>query len=274
MDNKKVQVSTVPGQKPNLNAALAYSQMLGFYIFPIYYKSKKPITQHGFKDSSKDKDQIMQWWSEHPNANIGLPTGKINNLVVLDVDPRNNGHMSLEELIYDYGDLPHTVESLTGGGGQHFFFEYDERIQKSKLEGYPGIDLQGEGKYIVLPPSTHPNGNKYEYELSSKPIATPVAKAPSWLVQLASKPKEKQYQKKSSSYWMDIFHNTTEGNRNNAAAQLAGHLFRRYIDPKLVVEIMYLWNTKVDPPLELEELNKIIDSIASKELARRSKKGG
>ncbi|MDX8045446.1 bifunctional DNA primase/polymerase [Gracilibacillus sp. S3-1-1] len=274
MSNKKSPGIAVPEQSANLNAAIAYSQMLGWSIFPIYYKSKKPITQHGFKDASNNVEQIKRWYTEHPSAGIGLPTGKINDVVVLDIDPRNRGDVSLEELQHDYEDLPDTVLSLTGGGGQHFFFQYDERINKSKLESYEGVDVQGDGKYIVLPPSTHPNGNKYEYEYSSKPIVTQIAKAPEWLIQLASKPKEKEYQKKPSSHWIDIFHHTSEGTRNNAAAQLAGHLFRRYVDPSLVVEIMHLWNTKVDPPLEGGELNKIINSIAGKELKRRSLKGG
>lgn len=74
----------------------------------------------------------------------------------------------------------------------------------------------------------------------------------------------------NSNYWAEVFRGVSKGNRNNTATKLVGHLFRRYVDPLLVVEIMHLWNkTRVNPPLEKSELNTIINSIAIKELHRR-----
>nr|WP_245983684.1 primase alpha helix C-terminal domain-containing protein [Ammoniphilus oxalaticus] len=61
-----------------------------------------------------------------------------------------------------------------------------------------------------------------------------------------------------------------EGNgRNPAAASIAGHLFRKYVDPILIYEIMVLWNERNSPPMDIKELNKIVDSIAKKEIGRR-----
>lgn len=256
----------------NLKAAIAYASMLDWSIFPLWPKSKKPITKNGFKDATNNIKQIEEWWTLYPDAGIGLPTGKINDVVVIDIDPRNNGHLSFDRLIDENEELPHTVHCMTGGGGDHFYFKYDERINKSSLSGYPGLDVQGNGKYVILPPSTHPSGKQYYWEESSKPVVTPIADMPNWLINLLSLSNNTAYQKKESSYWVNLFNDTTAGNRNNAAAKMAGHLFRRYVDPKLTVEIMHLWNAeKVNPPLDGEELNKIINSIARAEFERRSR---
>lgn len=187
---EKMSIKKSPGladpklDNTNLNVAIAYSHMLGWKVFPIHYKSKVPITQHGFHEATNDIEQITKWYTDNPKAGIGLPTGEVNNLVVMDIDPRNGGDVSLERLIDEYGKLPDTVHCLTGGGGEHYYFNNDECITKSKLDGYPGIDIQGNGKYVVLPPSTHPNGKKYYWEGSSKPVITPIADIPSFLLKL------------------------------------------------------------------------------------------
>ncbi|WP_251033630.1 primase alpha helix C-terminal domain-containing protein [Bacillus sp. ISL-75] len=86
-------------------------------------------------------------------------------------------------------------------------------------------------------------------------------------------PIKEQPTAKSPSYWLNLFNNTSRGSRNNAAASLAGYLLKKYVDPRLVVEMLHLWNEfKVMPPLTDKELNKIINSIAGKEVDRR--KGG
>ncbi len=65
-------------------------------------------------------DQIQRWWRRWPDANVGIVTGAVSGLVVLDVDPRKGGGDLLAALEDVHGSLPRTVESLTGGGGQHF----------------------------------------------------------------------------------------------------------------------------------------------------------
>src|SRR5699024_6921084 len=147
-----------------------------------------PATKNGFKDATGDLTQITNWWQSNPDYGIGLPTGEVNNIAVIDIDPRNGGSVSFERLTDEYEQLPHTIECLTGGGGSHLYYRYDKRISKSKLDGYPGLDIQSNGKYIVLPPSIHPNGKEYAFELSSYPGETEIASMPEWLITLLSKP--------------------------------------------------------------------------------------
>src|SRR5699024_2764868 len=146
-----------------------------------------------------------KWWQQHRNSGIGLPTGKVNNIVVVDIDPRNGGNVSLDRLLDEYEPFPHTVECLTAGGGNHYYFKYDERINKSTLKDYPGIDILSDGKYAVLPPSTHPNGKQYHWEEWSKPVITPFADAPTWLVELlTNKQSNGKYKAKPTSEYIRI----------------------------------------------------------------------
>lgn len=148
--------------------ALYYTNM-GLAVFPIIPGSKKPLTEHGFKDASKDPQQIEHWWTESPNANIGIATGSVSGgLVVIDLDVDDNkgvdGRETLREWEADHGKLPdETWLSITGRGGYHYFYQ-DAAQVRSRTGIYEGIDIRGDGGYIVAPPSLHPNGRVYEWE--------------------------------------------------------------------------------------------------------------
>lgn len=256
----------------NYNAAMAYASMLNWSIFPIAYKSKVPITTNGFKDATNDIEQIKRWWTDHPNSGIGLPTGKINNIVVIDIDPRSRGDMSFDRLIDDNEQLPHTVHCLTPGGGSHYYLSYDERINKSKLNDYPGIDIQGDGKYVILPPSTHPNGKEYCWEESSKPVITPIENIPKWFIDLLA---DNQYSSgkfkpKPVGEYVRILQGVSQGERNNALISLIGHLLARNIDYRESFEIVHLWNeSRVDPPLKKEVVTTAFNNILKREAEKR-----
>jgi putative DNA primase/helicase len=130
-------------------------------------QGKHPRTANGFQDSSSSPDVIRQWWARWGNANIGIPTGKTNHIVVLDVDPRHGGDKSLAKLEAKYGKLPSTFTVKTGSGGFHFYFS---RFTGPKIKSvtnalgdeYPGIDIKGEGGYVVGAGSLHVSGGRYE----------------------------------------------------------------------------------------------------------------
>lgn len=163
-----------------LHAALAYAHR-GWQVFPLHgivngrctcgrwdcsSPGKHPLTRHGVKDSSIDPDVIREWWTRWPAANVGIATGECSRLVVIDVDlPR--ALSSLDAVIHK---LPRTLTALTGGGGIHLLYRgcSQERVRNrtSSLPGMAdltGIDLRGDGGYIVAPPSFHVCGNRYEW---------------------------------------------------------------------------------------------------------------
>src|SRR5262245_40835910 len=185
---------------PRLAAALAYAAR-GWPVFPCHgmqdgqctcsgkpncTPGKHPLTAHGFEDATTDPKQIDRWWTENPDANVAVATGACSGLIVVDEDPRHGGDLTLEDLEAQYGKLPDTVISLTGGGGKHYVFRHFGKALSSRAHAFgPGLDLKGDGGYIIAPPSLHVSGLRYEWEASSHPDEVPIAAFPAWLWMLA-----------------------------------------------------------------------------------------
>jgi len=132
-------------------------------------------------------EQVQRWWRRWPDANVGIVTGAVSGLVVLDVDPRHGGEESLAALEAEHGALPRTVESLTGGGGQHLYFRHPGASVPSRPIA-PGLDLKGDGGLVVSPPSGHVSGRAYAWESGCAPGDVPIANLPEWLQLMAHGP--------------------------------------------------------------------------------------
>jgi hypothetical protein len=236
--------ATAEPRQPNrdgtmLDAALTYAAR-GIPVFPIRAGDKKPLTAHGFKDASVDERVIRGWWRRWPRANIGIPTGARSGLDVLDVDPRHGGTESLARLTADYGPLPRTVTAETGGGGLHYAFAHDPSapplINRSGVPGYPGLDVRTTGGYIVVAPSVHESGERYQWR--QDPRDTPSTPMPEWLRQLLQRPSSPapapDQRRKSNlnsvgddagQYWLERFlADAYPGNRNEKGFSLACQL--------------------------------------------------
>lgn len=164
--------------------ALAYAAR-GWPVFPLAERGKNPRTSNGFKDAATNPNVIERWWDRWPEANIGVPTGRAIGAWVLDVDPGKRGADSLAELESELGPLPDTLEQRTGSGGRHLFFAWVEgREVRNRQAVRPGIDVRGEGGYIVVPPSIHPDtGRTYDWSMGDD---DPIVFAPAaWLDLLA-----------------------------------------------------------------------------------------
>lgn len=167
-------------------SALAYATRLGWPVFPLFPRGKDPIVPkwrsgNGHLDATVDVEQIREWWTRWPTANIGIACDERSGLLVLDIDPRNGGDDELHELERVQGELPRTPLGLTGGGGLHYVFQRPADVRfRGQLA--KGIDVKGNG-YIVAPPSIHPDGPLYRWEVGAHPIETPLAELPSWVLQ-------------------------------------------------------------------------------------------
>ena len=137
-----------------MSAALKYAER-GIPVFPLRPGGKKPLTPRGFKDATTNPDRIRRWWKRRPDANIGIPTGKRSGLWALDRDAYKPGCMSREALERKHGPIPKTTTVGTGRGGYQYLFRYPTscEIKNSAGELGPGLDVRGEGGYIVAPPS-------------------------------------------------------------------------------------------------------------------------
>lgn len=129
------------------------------------HKGKHPASPNGFKDASLDDENIKEWFLEK-GFNIGIPTGSINRIFVLDIDAGKKGGLeSLSELEGLLGfSLKSNLYVKTGGGGVHYYYKYDpERyVLKSTTNILPGIDIRCEGGYVCSALSSHESGRIYE----------------------------------------------------------------------------------------------------------------
>lgn len=142
-----------------LEAALRYAHR-GWSVFPV--QGKKPLVF--WRDESTTEDgKIAQWWTRWPNANVALDCAK-SGLLVIDADNKNNGVKHWNMLCRDLA-IPTTLTAITGGGGVHSFFYQNGHNHGNTTGKLPsGIDVRGQGGYVVLPPSVHENGQHYSWK--------------------------------------------------------------------------------------------------------------
>lgn len=143
-------------------SAMRYAQK-GFKVFPLAPHSKsKQVLKSWKEEATKDLSKIEQWWNQNPRYNIGLVTG--NGLFVIDVDIKNNknGFQSLQQ---HEKELPTTLKVKTPSGGIHLYYHAEKQIS-NKVNLYDGIDIRGEGGYVVAPPSVI-NNQVYRFENES-----------------------------------------------------------------------------------------------------------
>ena len=171
-----------------LTDILAYVQH-GWHVFPLKPPSKEPATEHGFKNATTDIGRIKRCWARNPDLNVGIATGAKSGIFVVDIDPRHGGDETWVALVSEHGKVPGTIEALTGGGGRHIYFCHPGgRVASGEDKLGPGVDVKGDGGYVVAPPSVHPNGTKYEWAPSSVPGEVEVAEAPQWILDLVASP--------------------------------------------------------------------------------------
>jgi hypothetical protein len=132
----------------------------GWSVIPLRPGQKRPaLAWTVFEDRRATSEEVSAWWRRWPRAGVGIVCGSVSGLVVLDFDPRNGE--GLAELA---PRLPPTLTVETGGGGRHCYFRLPPAPSVPKVPALlPGLDVQGEGSYVVAPPSLHPNGRPYRW---------------------------------------------------------------------------------------------------------------
>ncbi len=248
-----VQVATL------LDAAIEYARM-GWQVFPCHPTGHQPLVQHGFYDATTDVDAIRSWWTRWPDAAIGLRTGKASGVFAVDIDPRHDGDVSLECLETEHGRLPETVESQTGGGGRHVFFKWPHRqIKCSTGRIGAGIDIKGDGGYVILPPSDHESGRQYCWLIGQQPGEHEIVDAPAWLLEMIDDASGSGQPAPDAA---GIDEAIPKGCRNKTLASQAGHMRQIGMTPAEIAPALLAINTRrCKPPLDTREVEQIARSI-------------
>jgi hypothetical protein len=186
--------------QPPLDLALSYLAQ-GWPVFPCRaqttethdpdtgevseLKVKTPYTSNGFKAATKVERIVRRWWQDHPDAMVGVPTGAPISSWVLDIDRKElpdgsviNGYDTLTALEGEHGELPPTRRVRTPSGGTHYFFRHAPGVRNRGAVGV-GIDVRGDGGYVIAGGSVMASGARYEWVDTDAEILD----APDWLLE-------------------------------------------------------------------------------------------
>lgn len=221
----------------------------GWRLLPLLPREKTPLVKGWPHLATTALEQLEAWASQWPDCNWGATTGRGSDLLVLDVDGPE-GEVALMEHEARGHVLPNTL-TATSGRGRHYYFKWPEghRIRNSTGALGSGLDIRGDGGYIVIPPSIHPRGVPYEYIDSGKPIAI----APQWLVALLTAEAPAITKPVGA---------IGEGTRNGTLTSQAGAMRRKGMTPSAIEAALLEQNRSCKPPLPEQEVRAIAASVA------------
>lgn len=248
------------------DAALAYLA-LGWSVIPMQPRGKRPMVRWtSYQSQRPSRAEVEHWYRHWPDANVGIVTGRLSGLLVLDVDAGHGGAESLAQLEHEFGAIEPTLECLTGGGGRHLYFRHFGETVPNKAGFRAGLDLRGDGGVVVAPPSIHPSGRPYRWRAGCGPGELGPAPMPEWLRAIVGG--SAHHPGHPPSHWRALVRRgVEEGARNASLASLAGHLLWRQVDPDVVLELLLSWNRqRCRPPLADEEVAATVASIARRHL--------
>jgi hypothetical protein len=236
-------------------AALMYLDM-GYNVMPLRPDNKKPYLHSWLplQDDRVQPHEVDSWWMEWPRANVGIITGKISNLLVFDLDSDD-----ARDYVKSRG-VPMTPIAKTAKG-VHIYLQYPPVLVGNQSDAKLGMDIRGEGGYVVAPPSIHETG--VEYIWTKRHLwNTPMALMNQWMSDYCTTEQNKEQRQKG--WHLEILEGVGDGGRNNAAASLAGRFFNKDLSVPEITEILLMWNERNDPPLPEEEIIRTVSSMGAR----------
>ncbi len=228
---------------------IKYRDVYGFSVIPVGSEKKPLVAWKEYQKRKATDEEIELWINSYPNMNIGIVTGAISDIVVVDIekDGPTNGY-------------PVTVSSKTGGGGYHLYYKYPQSGLGNSTRIKELTDIRGDGGYVVAPPSLHNSGKQYYWSI--EPENSMFEEFPFSMFTLEKKDTEK-------NDWDYLFSGPIEkGSRNDSAAKVAGKLIQGLGSSisQNYYEVAYkqleFWNSSAcNPPLDKEELRNVFESI-------------
>jgi len=220
----------------------------GLSVFPVFVSwnqdqqkfDKKPVgAWKEYMTRLATDEEVNVWLSMFDFNGLGLATGKLSGVDVVDVDDK------------DALGFSSPVHVKTISGGHHFYYKHREGIRnKARINGIP-VDIRGEGGYVVLPP-TEVDGKKYQWkswEWDKLPEFPQIDVEPTYRPTISQLPQ------------------ASSGNRNQTAITVAGHIVantRAKAWETVAWPSFKNWNdTMVDPPIDERELRTTFDSACS-----------
>lgn len=224
----------------------------GFSVIPLCERDKKPalLSWKKYQQVKPTEDALRTAFGNGSSSNIGIVTVAISGLAVVDVDKPE---------LYEEDSpiiLPPTPIVKTGKG-LHYYYKYRDGARNFQgREDMPGIDLRGDGGYVVAPPSIHPSGHQYQWIEGAGPDDLPFAELPE--IFLTTK-------QKHNKPLQELLNGVKEGKRNGSLTRLVGSKAKAGLTYDECLQFALDWNEKNSPPLAEEEVERTVKSIYDKE---------
>ena len=235
-------------QVGSLREVFKYKTTFQWSLIPLKAKSKEPRFQWKKYTKEPASDwQLGEWWTQHPDSNIAVITGKISNLIVIDID-----HESAFDLLEKHGIYLKRITTAVAKThrGYQYFFNYHSAI---KQRNFDGGEIRTDGHYVVIPPSVHPEGTQYTWEHS--PFDVGIADIPESLIKFTST---------NENAKSTITDNAVipMGLRNNTLTSRAGTMRRQGADYEEILADISVRNKRCDLPLTAKEITTIAESVS------------
>ena len=250
-------------------AALSY-QKLGLSVIPIAPEDKRPLLPwEEYQTRTATEEEIRAWWAKWAEANVGVVTGVISGLVVIDLDSIE-AKDKLKALLNGY-DVSAVPRSRTGKGW-HLFFKHPGALIPNRAGIISGLDVRGDGGYVVAPPSIHPSGKVYKWEV---PLTGELPELPVDLFKLISSPtgngSESGYRERFDT--ARALAGVPEGQRDETLFRLACKLRSADVPQDMAESLILEAARNCQPPFsEREALEKISNTYRRYEPSKREDK--
>lgn len=223
----------------------------GWSVLPVKPDEKRPYMSNWlqYERQRASRKQVDSWFSSLSGAGVGVVTGKISGMVVLDVE--SDCPTPLEDILRRW---PTHMVSRTGSGGYHLFYRYPHGVGRisNRVRMLEGMDLRADGGFIVLPPTLHASGGRYEWLQRG-----PMGAFPRELLDMQSRPQSQE----GEGWITEALRGVAEGGRNDTCAKLAGYFFKKGLAYDIVEALLLEWNERNDPPMPVREVRQTARSI-------------
>lgn len=245
---------TTNATNPMLAEALRY-RSLGLSVIPLRPRDKRPLFSWSeYQNRIATEKEIREWWTSYPKANVGIVTGRISGIVVVDLDIGKNPGISPKD-IWDVA--PTGIVSQTGSG-YHLIYRYSQD-GLTRNTAANGIDTRGDGGYIVAPPSVHPNGKRYKWVSND---FNEIGTVTNELVTRINKQSTASTAATTSDKWLlELMEGVSSGGRNQALAKLAGYYAGKGLPQDIALQTLLMWNERNEPPMTEREVVTTVNSV-------------
>ena len=226
-----------------------------------------------FQNSLASNNEVKQWFTKNPTANIGIVTGKVSNLVVVDLDSDEAVKTFRDKGWFDGAGVAKSAH------GYHIYFSYPDFEVRNSVDKSISVDIRGEGGYILAPPSVHGSGIEYKWE-SRNILTQDPEKLPKEIFQYIKKlfaSSDNSKSQKNSNQPINgnsltgiIVNGCDDGERHDSGIRIAGYFFGKGLNEEVVLANMLDWNRKNRPPLTDKEIVQMVNNIAGHEKEKSS----